>query len=102
MLPDWAKLLPLPMGLEKADEIVAVSPTYAEELKEKEFGDGLADFFIENAHKTTGILNGIDTAIWDPKTDNFISQNFSIDKIENRNINKVKMLRRIWSGKQYQ
>ncbi len=35
LIPGWAKFLPLPMGLDKADEIVAVSPTYAEELKKK-------------------------------------------------------------------
>ena len=92
LFPSWAKFLPLPMGLEKADEIVAVSPTYAEELKQEEFGDGLVDFFIKNTHKTTGILNGIDTSIWDPFTDECLSQNFSINQLENRNINKINIL----------
>ena len=92
LLPSWAKFLPFPMGLEKADEIVAVSPTYAEELKQTEFADGLADFFIANTHKTTGILNGIDIDAWDPATDKFIPKNFSLDRVENRTINKKSIL----------
>ena len=93
MLPSWAKFLPFPMGLEKADEIVAVSPTYAEELKQTEFADGLAEFFIANTHKTTGILNGIDTDTWDPAADKFIPKKFSLDQIEERNFNKKAILK---------
>jgi starch synthase len=92
VFPVWAKFLPLPMGLEKADEIVAVSPTYAEELKEKEFGNGFVHFFIENTFKTTGILNGINTSLWDPKIDRYIKQNFSKNHLEDRNLNKIKIL----------
>ena len=92
LLPGWAKFLPLPMGLEKADEIVAVSPTYAKELKREEFSDGLVDFFIKNTHKTTGILNGIDIAIWDPETDKYLFQNYSTNQMENRKFNKAKIL----------
>ena len=93
LFPGWAKFLPLPMGLEKADEIVAVSPTYAEELKQEEFGDGLVDFFCNNIHKTTGILNGIDTSIWDPETDNCLPLNYSIHQLEKRKINKEIILK---------
>lgn len=92
LLPVWAKFLPLPMGLEKADEVVAVSPSYAQELKEEEFGNGLVNFFNQNELKTTGILNGIDTTIWDPGSDNCLAHNYSINQIENRKINKEKIL----------
>ena len=88
LLPSWARFLPFSMGLDKADEIVAVSPTYAEELQLPEFADGLANFFIGNTQKTTGILNGIDTELWDPATDKFITKNYSLTLIENRIINK--------------
>jgi starch synthase len=44
-LPDWALDLPLPMGLKTADHILAVSPSYAQELKTPEFGNGLISFF---------------------------------------------------------
>ncbi|MDP2964675.1 MAG: glycogen/starch synthase [Pelolinea sp.] len=98
LLPSWAKFLPLPMGLENADEIVAVSPTYAQELKQEEFGNGLVDFFFRNTHKTTGILNGIDTSTWDPATDECLSQNYSINQMEKRNINKEKILQEFGLG----
>ena len=93
LLPSWAKFLPFSMGLEKADEIVAVSPTYAEELKLPEFADGLANFFIANTQNTTGILNGIDTELWDPATEKYIPKNYSLDQIENRIINKKIILK---------
>jgi len=92
LMPSWARFLPFPMGLEKADEIVAVSPSYSEELKQTEFADGLAGFFIDNTQKTTGILNGIDTDAWDPSTDKFIPKKFSLDQVENRIFNKKAIL----------
>ena len=93
LLPDWAKFLPSPMGLDKADEIVAVSPTYAEELKQEEFSNGLSNFFKANTEKTTGILNGIDTELWNPENDNLIDRNYSIKDIGIRRANKLIMLR---------
>lgn len=91
-LPDWARSLPLPIGLDAADKIVAVSPTYAKELHLEEFGDGLAPFFIANQKKITGILNGIDTESWDPAVDNGISNNFSVENIGARRSNKDQVL----------
>ena len=93
VLPEWAKFLPLPMGLVKADEIVAVSPTYAQELKQSEFADGLANFFIGSISKTTGILNGIDTDLWDPAVDKYIPNTYSVENIENRLKNKKIILK---------
>ena len=80
-IPEWAQYLPLPMGIVSADKIVAVSPTYAEELKTNYFAYGLENYFIDNAEKLTGIINGIDTQQWDPSTDKFILQNF-IEELE--------------------
>jgi starch synthase len=92
LFPSWAKFLPLSMGLKTADEIVAVSPTYAEELKENEFGNGFVQFFMENTFKTTGILNGINTSLWDPQSDHYLNQNYSTKNLEDRNLNKLKIL----------
>ena len=94
VLPDWAKYLPLPMGLVSADWITAVSPTYAEELTTEEFADGMADFFIQNRDKTCGILNGIDTEIWDPGNDHLITHNYSIKYPDGKNKNKAEILSR--------
>jgi starch synthase len=76
------------MGIVSADKIVAVSPTYAEELKTNYFSYGLENYFIDKAEKLTGIINGIDTQQWNPSTDKFIIQNFSLNSIRQRNKNK--------------
>ena len=92
LLPDWAISLPFPMGLEAADQIVAVSPSYADELMDEEFSDGLAPFFKANKNKVTGILNGIDIEIWDPASDPKINKNFSAENMDGRYLNKIYIL----------
>ena len=91
-IPEWARSLPLPMGLVAADWITAVSPSYAEELATIEFGDGLADFFIRNRSKISGILNGIDTDKWNPQTDACITATYSDKTIKKRIENKKALL----------
>jgi starch synthase len=44
-LPDWARVMPMPLGLWASDAMVAVSPTYADEILHEEFGCGLQEFF---------------------------------------------------------
>jgi starch synthase len=91
-IPEWAQHLPLPMGIASANKIVAVSPTYAEELKTNYFAYGLENYFIENAKKLTGIINGIDTKQWNPSTDKLILQNYSLNSIRQRSKNKFALL----------
>ena len=66
-------------ALRYADAITTVSPTYAEELKMPFYGEGLDEIFRERAWKLHGILNGIDTQEYDPKTDSGIAANFSAE-----------------------
>lgn len=87
-LPEWARHTPLPLGLLFADKIIAVSPHYAEEILTPEFGCGLEDFLKTRAAKIDGILNGLDTDVWDPETDPHITQNFSADSLALRRMNK--------------
>jgi len=68
-LPDWARLTPMPVGLASADRIVAVSPGYAQEILTAEFGCGLDGYLRLHQDKLSGILNGIDTEIWNPQSD---------------------------------
>ena len=91
-IPEWAQHLPLPMGIVSADKIVAVSPSYAEELKTNNFSYGLENYFVNNAEKLTGIINGIDIQQWNPSTDKFILQNFSLNSIRQRNKNKFALI----------
>ncbi|WP_135449110.1 MULTISPECIES: glycogen synthase GlgA [Tabrizicola] len=56
----------LKAGLVTADRITTVSPTYAAELMRPEFGMGLEGVIAARASVVSGILNGVDTRIWDP------------------------------------
>ena len=90
-MPDWARTLPLPMGIAAADRIVAVSPTYAEEILDPAFSCDLHNFLRSNKSKITGIVNGIDSTIWNPSSDKQIPQNYSSANIQDRQINKKKI-----------
>lgn len=87
-MPDWARYLPLPMGLAAADEIVAVSPTYAKEMLKPEYGCGLQDFLSIRKQSLTGILNGLNLKSWDPSTDPEIHTRFTNTSLEERSRNK--------------
>lgn len=69
----WEKISALKAGLVGADRITTVSPTYAGELLEPEFGMGLEGVIRTRSNVLSGILNGIDTEIWNPATDNLIT-----------------------------
>ena len=56
----------LKAGLVTADWITTVSPTYAAELMRPEFGMGLQGVIAARGPVVSGILNGVDTAVWDP------------------------------------
>ncbi|MFN3280703.1 MAG: glycogen synthase GlgA [Tabrizicola sp.] len=56
----------LKAGLVTADWITTVSPTYAAELMRPEFGMGLQGVIAARGAVVSGILNGVDTAVWDP------------------------------------
>lgn len=75
-LPVWARQFPLPLGLQCADLINAVSPGYAKEILTPEFGCGLQDFLKTRQDVLTGILNGLDPVDWDPMTDEVIVSNY--------------------------
>jgi starch synthase len=89
ILPEWARHAPLPLGLLHADRIIAVSSHYAEEILTPEFGCGLEDFLKTRKSAIQGIVNGLDLDLWDPATDKVIAQNFSIDDLSKRPINKL-------------
>jgi len=88
-LPIWGRRHPLPMGLSAVDRIIPVSPQYAREIQTTKFGCGLNRLFKKNRHKIIGILNGIDTHVWDPQTDSLISTNFGPATINNKQKNKL-------------
>lgn len=65
----WGQIDALKAGLIWSDKITTVSPTYARELTRPEFGSGLDGVIRARAGDLSGILNGIDTDLWNPATD---------------------------------
>lgn len=94
-LPDWARVLPMPLGLWASDAIVAVSPTYAKEILHEEFGCGLQDFLQNRQDSLHGVLNGLDTASFDPQTDPTLTANYNADSLSIRPQNKVALQERV-------
>jgi starch synthase len=67
----------LKTGLVHADLLTTVSPTYAQEIQGTEYGMGLDDILRERSDALIGILNGVDYAEWNPKTDPLIPQTYT-------------------------
>jgi len=88
-LPGWARLKPLPLGLWSADAIVAVSPTYADEMLSPEYGAGLEEFLKTRRDNLWGILNGLDVDGFDPATDEDIPARFTAESLDARYTNKT-------------
>jgi starch synthase len=94
-LPAWARVLPMPLGLWASDAMVAVSPTYANEILHEEFGSGLQEFLRNRTETLHGILNGIDTASFDPQTDPALTANFNAETLSLRPRNKAALQERV-------
>ncbi|MEO5887689.1 MAG: glycogen/starch synthase [Anaerolineales bacterium] len=94
-LPTWARVMPMPLGLWASDAIVAVSPSYAEEILQPEFGCGLQDFLKNRTNSLHGILNGLDISSFDPQTDSALTANFNADSLAVRPRNKAALQERV-------
>jgi starch synthase len=66
----------LKAGLYYADALTTVSPSYAEEIQREPLGMGLQGLLAGRREVLTGILNGIDTAVWDPSRDPHLPARF--------------------------
>lgn len=76
-------------GLAYADHITTVSPNYMEEIKTKQFGCGLQGLLQHRAADCYGILNGVDTQVWNPDSDPHIAKNYQVDNFSrNKPANK--------------
>ncbi len=76
-------------GLVYADFLTTVSPTYAQEIQTSEYGCGLDGVLRERATLLRGILNGIDTDVWNPARDRHIYYNYRDPK--DKPINKLQL-----------
>lgn len=84
----------LKAGLALADRITTVSPTYAAEIRTPDGGMGLDGLLRGRSDRLHGILNGIDTTVWDPARDPLLATGFSARRMGWRAANKTELRRR--------
>jgi starch synthase len=81
-------------GIVFADQVTTVSPSYAEEIKTRDFGAGLDGLLRAFSFKLSGIANGIDTVVWDPASDPLIPHHFGPDHLEGKGLCKRELQKR--------
>ncbi len=82
-------------GIESSDRVTTVSPTYAGEIMDSYYAYGLEDILRNRAYKISGIINGIDVADYDPKTDKDLFAPYSVADTSGKEVNKEAFLRMI-------
>jgi starch synthase len=85
----------LKAGLRFADRITTVSPTYAAEIQRPDEGMGLDGLLRGRSDVLSGILNGIDTSVWNPAADPHIATSYDASRVEKRAFNKVALQQRL-------
>jgi len=71
-------------GIEAADAVTTVSPTYAREIQLPEGQDGLHDLFAARTSPLVGITNGVDYATWSPSTDPHLVSRYDAEDARNK------------------
>ena len=82
----------LKAGVECADVVTTVSPSYADEIRTPAFGMGLEGLLNNRSGTVFGVLNGIDMLAWNPATDPALKRNYSAGTIQGRTENKWAVL----------
>ena len=80
-------------AIEQCDVVSTVSPTYATEILDSWYGFGLDRILREKQYKLCGILNGIDTKLYNPAKDSLTYKHFSAARPKNKAINKEELQR---------
>jgi starch synthase len=78
----------LKAGLQLATLISTVSPTYAREIQDEEFGYGLASLLRHRAGQLRGIVNGVDNTLWNPATDPALATPYAANRLAAKRDNK--------------
>ena len=95
-LPEWAQPLVLYQdcvnfmkgGIESSIAVTTVSETYAHEIMDPFYSYGLQSILGERSYKIHGVVNGIDTKLYNPKTDKALFANYDIKSVKKRIENK--------------
>ncbi|WP_142827453.1 glycogen synthase [Planococcus soli] len=84
----------LKTGISYVDKVTTVSPTYRDEILTDFYGEKLNSFLQERQQDLVGILNGIDTEVYNPATDLSIEHEFDAMSMEGKLVNKRAIQRR--------
>jgi len=88
-LEDHGKINFLKGGIQYADMITTVSPTYAAETRTPEYAHGLAPYLNDRGVDYVGVLNGVDYAQWNPAVDHLIPERYSQDDLTGKPVCKA-------------
>jgi starch synthase len=101
-LPDWffhpqafefyGRINLLKAAFLAVDVITTVSPSYAEEIQTPEYGHGLDGLLRLLRGKLVGILNGIDTDMWDPSRDPYLPASYDARDLTGKRLCKAHLL----------
>jgi starch synthase len=90
----YGQVSALKAGVFWADRVTTVSPTYARELARPEFGMGFEGILAARRDRMSGILNGIDTEVWDPGADPALAATYDAQSLDRRGANRAALAER--------
>ncbi|MEW6200993.1 MAG: glycogen synthase GlgA [bacterium] len=82
-------------GIVYSDQVNTVSDKYKDEIQTEEYGCGLDGLLRAQSHKLSGIINGIDTQVFNPATDKNIFVKYTADKLSGKEENKGRLLKEL-------
>ncbi len=80
-------------GILFADRVTTVSPRYAKEIQTPEFGCGLEGVVQTRVDDLSGLINGVDPAVWNPVTDKLIPARYSASNLSGKRTCREELLR---------
>jgi starch synthase len=91
----YGKVSFLKGGIVYSNAVNTVSPTYAREIQTHELGFGMDGVLRQRSKDLFGVLNGIDTAMWNPRTDPLIPAHYGPDTLDAKLTNKRALKQRL-------
>lgn len=85
----WGQVSFMKAGLQHAQAVSTVSPTYAREIQEPAHGFGLDGVLRAHPAGVAGILNGVDYAVWHPRTDTHLPQRYDAQDLSGKAVCKA-------------
>jgi starch synthase len=91
----WGQVSYLKAGITFSDFLTTVSPAYARETLTPDFGNGMEGVLAAREDRYVGILNGIDTSVWNPATDPYLPARYTVDDLSGKALCKRALLERM-------